>query len=532
VTQTTGRGPERIATSTTSTARVVGPPSKFAGLTGAFERLTRPLERLNRPGAAEILLAVASALLFSWRVGRPSPWFDEAITRDVTSRSASEIVSLAEHVDLVHTTYYLLVHAVLGSSASVTPIRMLSVVAAVLTTVLLVRLGRELGSARVGVAAGAFWMIAPLTTRYAQEARPYAMVALAATAATLALVRLCRRPWLPARSVVYTTSLVVLALLNIVALLLLVVHLTYVLATSAQVVRRRWYLAVAGALVVLSPLVVASARQRDQVSWLPRPDLNQLTEFLLAEYAVGFLVVALLVGAIAGIGRGTHSPALGLGLAWALLPPVILWLVSQVHPLYDWRYVFFTLPGTALALASLATLIRTRWLIAVVAVLAIGGWHMQNVYRYPATGHAENLRGAAQAIADGGRSGDAVLFLPATRRVVEQAFPEDFRAVDDVALARSAEESDTLLGTEIPADDLATALRGRPRIWLVTGPARFGETPDSSDLEKQRLLANGYRLTGVTFTAIYEVRLYERNVTPPAVPPTATKPVVLTQSPS
>ena len=523
MTQTTGRGPERIALSTATTARGLGLPPNRTG---------RMLDRLARPGVAEVLLGVASALLFVWRVGRPSPWFDEAITRDVTSRSAGEIVDLAEHVDLVHTTYYLLVHAVLGSSASVTPIRLISVIAGALTTVLLVRLGRELGSARVGVAAAVFWTIAPLATRYSQEARPYALVALAATAATVALVRLCRRPWLPARSVVYAASLVALAMLNVLALLLLVVHLTYVLATSARTVRRRWYLAVAGALVTLSPLVIASARQRDQVSWLPRPELGKLTEFLLAEYAVGMLVLVLLVAAVVGIGRGTHSPALGLGLAWSLMPPVILWTVSQVHPLYDGRYVYFTVPGTALALASLATLIRTRWLIVVVAVLAIGGWHMQTVYRYPATGHAEDLRGAAQAIAEGGRSGDAVLFLPATRRVVEQAFPEDFRALDDVALARSAEESNNLLGTEIPADQLADALRGRPRVWLVTGPARYGESPDRSDLEKERILANGYRLTGVTFTRIYEVRLYERNRTTPTPPPVAVTPVVLKQSPS
>jgi mannosyltransferase len=512
VTQTTGRGPERIGFATASTARVIAPPARSGD---------RLLQRLARPGAAEVLIAVLAGALFSYRVGRASPWFDEAITRDVTSRSASEILDLAEHVDLVHTTYYLLVHAVLGASASVTPIRMLSVVAAALTAALLVRLGRELGSARVGVLAGLLWTVAPLVTRYAQEARPYAMVALAATAATLALVRLCRRPWLTGRSVLYGVCLVVLGLLNVVALLLLVVHLTYVLATSAAGVRRRWYLAVAGSLATLSPLLIASAGQSEQVSWLPRPELAQLAGFLLAEYAVGLVVLAFLVLAIAGLGRGTHSPALGLGLAWALLPPVILWTVSQAHPLYDWRYVFFTVPGTALALASLATLLRLRWLAAVVAVLAIGGLHMQNVYRYPATGHAENLRAAARAVADGGRPGDAVLFLPASRRVVERAYPEDFRTVDDITLARTGAESATLLGVEIPAGELAGALRGHPRIWLVTGPARYGETPDASDREKERLLYNGYRLTGVTFTRSYEVRLYERDRSATDVPAAA-----------
>jgi mannosyltransferase len=310
--------------------------------------------------------------------------------------------------------------------------------------------------------------------------------------------------------VLYAASLVALGLLNVLALLLVVVHLTYVLATSAGAARRRWALTVAGALAVLLPLLIASASQSEQVAWLPRPELKQLTGFLLAEFSVGLIVVALLVLAIAGIGRGTHAPALGLGLAWALLPPVILWTVSQVHPLYDWRYVFFTVPGAALALASMATLLRARWLVAVVLVLAIGGAHMQAVYRYRASGHAEDLRGAAQAIEAGSQPGDAVLFLPESRRVVEQAFPEDFRGVDDVSLGRTAEESATLLGEEIPADELAAALKGRTRVWLVTGPARYGETPGPSEREKERLLYNRFRLTGVTFVRSYEVRLYER----------------------
>jgi mannosyltransferase len=143
---------------------------------------------------------------------------------------------------------------------------------------------------------------------------------------------------------------------------------------------------------------------------------------------------------------------------------------------------------------------------------------MQNVYRYQASGHAENIRGAAQTIERDSRPGDAVLFLPETRRVVEQAYPEAFRGVDDVTLARTAEESGTLLGVEIPADELPAALKGRTRIWLVTGPARYGEIAVKSDLEKERLLYNGYRLTGVTFTHSYEVRLYERGALAAGLP--------------
>ncbi len=540
MTQTTGRGPERIGPGSTepespdvrSAAAIPGPRpdpvnSTVSGtLTSAVTstgpagapplgRFDRLRHRLARPGGAEVLLAVLSALVFSWRVQKPSPWWDEAITRDVTSRSASQIVDLAQHVDLVHTSYYLLVHAVLGSSATVTPIRMLSVVAAALTTALLVWLGRELGSARVGIVAALMWTAAPLVTRYAQEARPYAMVALATTAATLALVRACRKPWQRRRWLIYTATLVAVGLLNVLALLILLVHLIHVLSTEGPALRRRWYLHAGAALVLLSPLLIASGRQKDQVDWLPRPALDRLTGFLAVEYASTITLLLILLIAIVGLGRGTHKPALALGLSWAVVPTVVLWTVSQLHPLFDWRYVFFTVPGTVLALASIATLLRWRWIVAALLVLALGGLHMQNVYRYTASGHGENIRGVAQVIAEKAEPGDAVLFLPASRRVVSLAFPEDFRGVDDVALAGSGEQTATLWGVEEPTDEIMASLHGRNRVWVVTGAKRSGELlSDPGDEEKEQILYNSYRLAGVTFVNRYEVRLYERNSVP------------------
>ena len=450
------------------------------------------------PWLAELSIGLLAALLFSYRIGRASPWWDEAITRDVTSRPASRIIDLAGHIDLVHTAYYLFVHVVIGQSASVTPIRLISMAAAALTAAALVRLGRELGSAPTGIFAGVLFTIAPLSTRYAQEARPYAMVALAATLSTLALVRLCRRPWLPLRWALYVSSLVVLGLLNVLALMMLVVHLCYVIPASSRGVRRRWYAASAGALVLLSPLLYAAAGQREQVEWLPKPGIQQLVGFLHAQYATGTFVVALLL-------------VLALGLAWAFLPAVLLWAVSQAHPLFDWRYVFFTVPGAALAIASIAPLLRVRLMTVAVLVVALLGLHMQNVYRYRASGHGENLRGAAEAIHDHAKPGDAVIFLPGTRRVVKLAYPDDFTTVDDVALAKTGLQSATLEGVEEPVDQIAEELKHRNRVWVITGSARFGEGPSPAETAKERMIYDHYRLSGVALTGRYEVRLYVRS---------------------
>ncbi|MFI7586496.1 hypothetical protein ACIB24_05420 [Spongisporangium articulatum] len=484
-------------------------------------RTERARRVLARVGTAEVMVLLAGLAVFSWHVGRPSPWWDEAITRDVTSRTSGEIVDLVQHVDLVHATYYLFVHALLGTSATVTPIRLLSVLAAALTGLLLVRLGRDLDAPRVGVLAGALWVVAPLSSRYAQEARPYAMVALAATAATVALVRLCLKPWLHRRWALYAGLIVLVGLLNVLALLLLVVHLCYVLAIDSPAVRRRWLVVAGGSVLLLSPLLIASSHQREQVAWLPRPAWGQLTGFLSAEFAATATVVGLVLLALVGTVRrtkqgGTHGPALALGLAWSLLPPLILWSVSQVHPLFDWRYVFFTVPGTMLALGSLATLLRARWLVAVVCVLALGGLHMQEVYRYIASGHAEDVRGAAAVIQQNAQAGDAVLFLPASRRVIKLGYPEAFAATDDIALKAAGEDSATLWGVEEPAKAIGKELKNRKRVWVVTGPGRFGEAQDDKvDTQKEHLLDVGFDLAGVYDLHGYEVRLYLRHGTSP-----------------
>jgi len=521
VTQTTGRGPDG---SVPTTQDAIGGPG-FAGTTVTTrpqplatasrlvsDRISGPARTLlTRPWAAETLVAMVCAAVFSWAVARPSPWWDEAVTRDVSSRSTTAILDLSEHVDLVHTAYYLLVHALLGQSSTVTPIRLISVVAATVTGVLLVRLGRELGSGRVGLSAGLLWVIGPLASRYAQEARSYALVAMLATAATWALVRVCRKPWLRRRWAVYVACLFGLGLFNLIGLTILAAHLCYVLATSAGRVQRRWVLAVGCALALLSPMLWFSAQQSGQVSWLPVPAPERLSGFFEAQYIVTWFVLGVLVVAFAGLGRGTHNPALALGLTWAVLPPVVLWTISQVHPLYDWRYVFFAVPGSALALASTATLLRTRYLLVLLLVLTVGGAHMQQVYRWSATGHAENLRGVAEVVQAGAQPGDAVMFLPANRRVVKLAYPQAFRGVDDIALARTGEQSDTLWGVESDVDTITKALVKRTRVWVVTSDTRLGESQNETETAKETLLYERFKVTGVEDVGSYQVRLYERS---------------------
>lgn len=478
--------------------------------------------RGRRPSRAEVAVTLVAGSVFAYQVGRPSPWWDEGVTRDVVSRPVADILALAGNVDLVHVAYYLLMHALVGGDAGFTALRTVSVVAAALTAGLLVRIGRQLHQPPVGVCAGLLFAAMPLASRYAQEARSYALVTLLATASTVALLAAVRQPWRRRRWVLYAALVAAAGLLNLLSVLVLLPHLVHVVTAADRPTRKRWLLAGTGAATALLPLVVGASRQGEQLDWLPRPDLDDLTHFLMAQYAAGLMSVLLVALAVAGLRSRdghprTHRETLVLGLAWALLPPVVLWTVSQVHPLYDWRYVVFCLPGSALAIASLATQLRPAGTAVVVVALAVGGLHMNEVYRRPAIGHAEDIRGTAQVIGQEGQPGDGVLFLPASRRLVALAYPEYFAEVDDLALRVSPTASRTLFGEEVGPSALAAALRNRQRVWVVTGDPRLGEVSTTAEVEKRLLLASSYRLVSTRDLYRFRVELYVR---PAPVAPT------------
>jgi mannosyltransferase len=496
--------------------------------------------------APGVLVGVTAALVYAWRVWVPSPWGDEAETLEVSRRSLSQMLAVTRHVDLVHLAFYLIAHLVLRVHDSVTSVRAVSVLAMAGAAALLVPVGRRLGGTATGVLAGCLLVVNPLASRWAQEARPYACVVFVAVLSTLMLLRACDRPERTSRWVGYGLTLVLLCLFNVLALLLVAAHGAFLLATRRRT--REWLITSSAAGVSCLPFVAATAGQRGQVSWLVRPHLYDLTSLYILAFAskAGLLVVAAVAATLClavvrhrGLPPGPGWNLLALGSAWALLPPLLLWGVSYIRPLFDLHWVLFTLPGLALMLASAsqllvgATIGRRRASgrphpvdrpdrvpgrsapgavstgALVVALVALVGVPAQQDYRRP-DGHGEDLRGVVTYLAAAGRSGDVVLFMPYRLRVVATIYPGRTNALQDVALGAGPIATATISGEDVGSEALITRLSSHRRVWLVraTFPTQRLAHSDA-DPVKLDLPRLGYQLIRHRSFAGADVELYQ-----------------------
>jgi mannosyltransferase len=457
--------------------------------------------------AALLSPGIVLLLVDGYDLGRVPLWRDEAYTVDAAHRSLAQIFSLLTHADAVNNAYYVLMHAdiaLLGTSA--TALRLPSLLALAAAAVVTAAIGRRLADAArlpvpalTGMLAGLLFVAAPQVTRYAQEARSYGLVTMFATVASYLLLRAVsdsRRRWWAG----YGAAIALAGLFNLLALLLVIPHaVTLGIARSRQpaaertVRLSRWLAAVAVAAVVLCPLLVLGYLQRRQVGWLTRPGVGAVSRLVVAFAGSKSLVVLgalLVVGAVAGCLAVRPRPpvdAATLALPWLVLPAAILLAVSQIHPMYDARYILYSLPALALLIAAgLAWLTRLArqvvpaspgrvagvlsWLpaVAVLTLLAAMVLAPQRLIRLPSA-RADNLATVSAIVAANEQPGDGVLYLPSNKRVFGMAYPAPFQRLRDLALARSPVAAVNLLGTEVPAPTLLARGARVHRIWLVSG---------------------------------------------------------------
>ncbi len=478
---------------------------------------------MRLPEWMPVLPALVTLAVTLWGIGSASFWRDEAATVTAVRRSLPEMIRMLGHVDAVHGAYYLLMWPLaqlFGTTEFV--MRLPSAIAMAAAASGIAVTGRRLGSPQTGLLAGLVFATLPMTSRFGQEARSYAVVTAVAVLASYLLIRAIDEPgrrW----AVGYGLALVALGLLNMFGLLIVPAHAIW-LATArkhgsrggepdrdpaavtaagscsgaargratptargwATGTARGWAIAATLALAAIVPVALLAWHERHQLAWLRRPtvaDVLALLSTLTGSEASFVLISALgLAGAACNAGgrlRGAVHPErsrshrrsarqglLWLSATWLFLPPAALILVSEIKPIYIDRYVVFCLPALALLAGAGLTVLGRFWRIAAVTMLALLTLPMQQAIRRP-SGHGDNIRAAAQLLRAQARSGDAVVYLRPGFRDLGAVYPYGFTWLRDIGLKESAVAAGNLSGTEVPRQVLERRLRRFQRVWLV-----------------------------------------------------------------
>jgi len=442
-------------------------------------RLARRVEyettqSLARRWTPWLVPAALTLLVGAVGLARPGMWTDELATWGMTTvDDRSQFWWVLRYVDAVIAPYYVFMHGWAGIFGdSDVSLRTPSLLAMAISAGLIGALGGRLSGRRAGLLAGIVFALLPSTSRFAAEARPYALTVLAAVAATYLLVLACDRPTL-GRWAAYGLAVVAIGLLNIVAILVLAAHACVVLAWH----RRMWWrfaLVAVGCAVAMVPVLIYGMRQRNQVSYIPRVSFATFDNY--AEVLFGSAILAFLVIGLAAFALPLRYPA-AIFTSWAVVPAVALIVVSLVTPMFLPRYLLYTTPGWAL-LAGVA-LARLRWVWFLPALLAIAALGLPAQIQMRAVGGHEQATGQlAGIIAAGVQAGDGIVYADdepvgswTARDAVAHYVPAE-RRPSDVLATNPPRHDGLLLATE--CREVARCLADSNRLWIV----RIGHLED------------------------------------------------------
>jgi mannosyltransferase len=370
--------------------------------------------------------ALLTLALGFYQIGRPELWRDELSSWSFAARPVSGLIATARNTGATQLAYYLLLHfwiAAFGSSADA--MRTLSVLAMAGAAACVTLVGRQLAGPWAGLASGLAFALVPSVSRFAQEARFYALEVLVATLATLLLLRALERgSW--RRWLAYAACVALLGYIDLVALSVLAGHAAGAALRWKYDRDRRalWFIpAAAGGLAACAPLaVIGWSQAHDQVAWIGRPglDLTAFSFFFSNLFYSTSVAAALIVLAVLAWAVARREAA--FATAVAILPVAVVWLVSQGQYSYFFpRYLLLTAGAWAVLAGICLSRLDVRIAAAALVVIAALGAGDQQVIRAPGAhswpgypvgsgGSYLDYAGAAAVIAREARPGDGIAY--------------------------------------------------------------------------------------------------------------------------
>lgn len=342
------------------------------------------------PSALTVVMGV-------WGLESTTLWFDEQMT---LFASSWPLYHLWE-APLV--PYYFLMYAwtFTGDFAPDWWLRLSSVVTMSLAVGFTAAASRRLVGRRAALGAGITLALMPGVTRYAQEARVYALAVMLVAFSTWILLRVVARPtrrlWL-----VYALSLASIGIFAPFAYAVVPAHAVVVwLDPRFRPYRRSWILASATNIPLLVALIVLVERYSEMHNWVPAPTtLDLLTSLpqIAMSTAVGVVVLLVALTNRDGV-RWVIAAAAGM---------FSLWLIS-FGPSSFWIDRSFIALAPILAIAVGFGYERMRsWLMVLVIVLILGFALPSYLADREPDARGLNAHRITEIIDQHGKSGDVV----------------------------------------------------------------------------------------------------------------------------
>ncbi|WP_026531770.1 hypothetical protein, partial [Arthrobacter sp. H41] len=300
---------------------------------------------------------------------RATFWGDEAATLTATNRTLPELAELIWQVDAVHSAYYVLQGAYMSLvGTSPFPARLTSTVIVALTVAGIVILGSRLISTKAGTYAGIIAIFLPGLAWTSTELRSFSFTAFLAVG-TVLLLESATRNGGTARWFAYAVALTASIWMFVFSALIILPCV--VLIRLRRTVRPGLW-STAGAVAASAPIIALTATQTGQVSWINQSPAELAGSVLVGQYffgqrshemdSGGLAVFAWALAAVTAIllavlarrcRRRGWSPEILLGAAWVILPTAIILAVTVLgKPLYQERYLTFTIPGLCILLGA------------------------------------------------------------------------------------------------------------------------------------------------------------------------------------
>lgn len=422
-----------------------------------------------------LLLAGITVLALGLRIhllGHNSLWLDEGVSAGAVQLPWSDFFRLLWRREGNMALYYLVLRGWIHVGDSEFAIRLLSVIAGVVSIPAVYVLGKRLFGAQTGFFAALLLTLNAFHVRHSQEARGYSLLILLLILSSYFFVTAlegfnakdCKR-YVAASVIAFYTHFY--AILVIAAQFLSLLLRQRDAMPKAQLKRSACYIIALSAPGILYLLL----KRHGHLEWVPPTTFQWLYHSLMLFTGQQGIWLVLTYCAISAFAF-SHSPFKNwnklFAASWLLLPIVTLLTVSLLKPLFVPRYIAMCLPALALLAAAGLRELRPVWRACGLALLVLlSCLGLRNYYRdFP--GENSEWKTLTEFVVSNAAAGDQVIFDNGLARPLFEYYRGNQTQRPQV-LFPSHGASMTYRDFEgVATAELLASAEIYPRIWFIT----------------------------------------------------------------